>query len=85
MVAFAQKVRLEQQKIIEEREKVEAERALVRQNEANNWLETTRIRTAKSELENEMAIMKKENQLLEKRALQIREREDQRRRNRFVL
>ena len=79
------KVKAELEKINKEKEKIEAANAAVRQNEANNWLETSRIRTDRSELENETAIIKRDHQLLEKRELQIRQREDQRRRNRFVL
>ena len=85
MVAFGQKVRSELEKISKEKERVEAAKAVVRQSEANNWLETTRIRTDRSELENETAIIKRNQQLLEKREMQISQQEDQRRRNRFVL
>ena len=79
------KVRSELEKISKEKEKVEADKAAVRQSEANNWLETSRIRTNRSELENKTAIIKRDHELLEKRELQIQQQEDQRRRNRFVL
>jgi hypothetical protein len=85
MVVMGQKWKLEQERLNREMEKVEAAKAVVRQNEANNWIETSRIRTERSELENELAIVKRDHQLLEKRELQIRLQEDQRRRNRFVL
>ena len=85
MVAFRQRVRLEVQKLNQEKEKLEADKAAVRQNEANNWLETSRIRSDRSELENETANIRRDHLLLEKRELQIRLQEDQRRRNRFVL
>lgn len=85
MVHFRQKAELELQKISQERERIEAAKAAVRQSEANNWLETSRIRTERSELENETAIIKRDHQILEKRELQIVLQEDQRRRNRFVL
>lgn len=85
MVQFRQKAELELQKISQERERIEAAKAAVRQSEANNWLETSRIRTERSELENETAIIKRDHQILEKRELQIVLQEDQRRRNRFVL
>ena len=78
-------MKLEVQKLNQEKEKVEAAMAAVRQSEANNWLETSRIRTNRSELENDVAIIKRDKHLLEKRELQIRLQEDQRRRNRFVL
>ena len=85
VVAFGLKVRAELEKINKEKEKVEAEKAAVQQNEADNWLEKSRIRTDRSELENETAIIKRDHELLEKRQLQIQLQEDQRRRNRFVL
>jgi hypothetical protein len=85
MVALKQQVRSEMEKLSKEKEKVEVAKAAVRQDEANNWLETSRIRTQKADLENEMAIIKRNRQLLEKRELQISLQEDQRRRNRFVL
>lgn len=85
VVAFGLKVRSELEKINKEKEKVEADKAAVRQSEANNWLEKSRIRTDRSDLENETAIIKKDHELLEKRELQIQLQEDQRRRNRFVL
>ena len=73
------------EKINKEKERVEAEKAAIRQNEANIWLEKSRIRTDRTELEIEITIIKKDHELLEKRELQVREQEDQRRRNRFVL
>jgi hypothetical protein len=85
MVVMGQKWRLEQERLNNEMEKVEAAKAVVRQNEANNGMEASRIRTQKSELENQRAIVERDHQLLEKRELQIRLKEDQRRRNRFVL
>ena len=85
MVEFGLKVRSELEKLEKEKEKVEADKATVRQLEADNWLETARIRTNRSDVENQNAIIKKDHQLLEKRELQIRQQEDQRRRNRFVL
>jgi hypothetical protein len=78
VVAFGQKVKLELQKITEEKEKIEAAKAAVRQSEANNWLEKSRIRTDRSELENETAIIKRDHQVLEKREWEIRLREGQR-------
>ena len=78
-------MRLEVEKLNQEKEKLEADKAAVRQNEANNWLETSRIRSDRSELENETANIRRDHLLLEKRELQIRLQEDQRRRNRFVL
>ena len=78
-------MRSELEKLEKERENVEAEKAAVRQLEADNWLETARIRKNRSDLENETAIIKRDHELLEKRELQIRQQEDQRRRNRFVL
>ena len=85
MVQFRQKAELELQKISQERERIEAAKAAVRQSEANNWLETSRLRTGRSNLENEEAIIKRNQALLDKRELQITKLEDQRRRNRFVL
>ena len=75
----------EQEKIDREKEKVEAAKAVVSRNEAKNWLEASRIRSDRSELENKTAVIKRERQLLEKRELQVKLLEDQRRRNRFVL
>ena len=75
-------MRGELEKINKERERAEAEKAAVRQNEANNWLESSRIRRDRTEFEIKIAIIKRD---LEKRELQVREQEDQRRRNRFVL
>ena len=75
-------MRGELEKINKERERAEAEKAAVRQNEANNWLESSRIRRDGTEFEIKIAIIKRD---LEKRELQVREQEDQRRRNRFVL
>jgi hypothetical protein len=85
MVVLAQRRKLEIQKINEEKKKLEVDRAAVRQDEANNLVETFRIRTDRSQLENEMAIMKKDQRRLERRELQIRQQEDRRRRKRFVL
>ena len=85
MVALREKTRLELQMISEEKDKIEADKAVVRQNEAKNWLETLRITTDRLELENERAIIKRDHQLLEEREFQVRLQEDQRRRNRFVL
>ena len=78
-------MRSELEKIKKDKEKVEADKAAVRQSEADNWLEKSRIRTDRSELENETTIIKRDHELLEKRELQIQLQEDQRRRNRFVL
>lgn len=75
----------EQERLNKEKEKIEAAKAVVRQSEAKNWLETSRIRTDRSELENEIATIKRDQQLLEKRELQVKLQEDQRRRNRYVL
>jgi hypothetical protein len=85
MVVMGQKLKVEHEKLNREKEKVEMAKAAVRQNEADNWLETSRIRTERSDLENEIAIVKRNHQVLEKRELQIAQQEDQRRRNRFVL
>jgi hypothetical protein len=85
MVVMGEKWRLEQERLNREMEKVEAAKAVVRQEEANNWMETSRIQTQRSKLENEIAVLKRDNQLLEKRQFQISLQEDQRRRNRFVL
>jgi len=85
VVAVRQQLNMELQKLSQEKERLEAQKAVVRQNEAKNWLETSRIKTDRSQLENETAIVKRDHQLLEKRELQIRQQEDQRRRNRFVL
>ena len=60
MVAFGLKVRDELDKLNKEKERVEAEKAAVRQNEANNWLEKSRINTDRSKLENETATIKKD-------------------------
>ena len=81
-------MRDEHEKINKEKERLEAVKAAVRQNEVNNWLKKSRIRTDRSELENETAIsqaIKRNRELLEKRELQVREQEDQQHRNRFVL
>ena len=69
-------MRGEFEKINKEKERAEAEKAAVRQNEANNWLESSRIRRVRTEFEIKIAIIKRN---LEKRELQVREQEDQRR------
>ena len=82
MDVFELEVRSKLQKISQEQEKIEADKA---QNEANNWLETFHIKEDRLKLENERAIFERDHQGLEERKLQFRLQEDQRRRNRFVL
>lgn len=70
-----------------DRQKREAEQAMVvvRSEADKNWLEKTRIAQEKTALENKEAMLKREQALHEKREREIAVREDQRRRNRFVL
>jgi hypothetical protein len=84
VVAFERVKKMELQKLGQEMKKVDDAMANVRQREADNWLENTRITTDRDKLENEAAIIKRDNELLATRERQVMLHEDQRRRNRFV-
>ena len=70
--------------IAQQKQKVEADAARVRNQEAQNWLETTRVDAKRRQVETEAAIIKREKRSIEERDRELRLQEDQRRRNRFV-
>jgi len=78
-------MREEQKAINELKQKLEADRQRVSQQEADNWRETAVIRSRQKELENEVAVIERDRGVLVKRAQQLELQEDQRRRNRFVM
>lgn len=65
-----------------ERQKVEEARAAVRQQEADNWLVTQRVRSEESAVKLELSRVMQEKELVSKRDQELKQLEDQRRRNR---
>ena len=65
-----------------ERRKVQEEMAAVRQQEANNWLVTQRVRAEQSAIKLEQSRVMREKELVSKREQELKQLEDQRRRNR---
>ena len=70
--------------IAQKKQEAEAASARVRDEEGNNWVETRRVMTEKLELENELAIIRRDKDFIEKRDMQLKFQGDQRRINRFV-
>ena len=84
IVVFWQQVATEMAAIAQKKQEVEAASARVRDEEANNWLEVRCITAEKLEAENKAAIIRREKDFIEKRDMQLKLQEDQRRINRFV-
>ena len=71
----------ERASLIREQELQEA-RAVVRQQEADNWIDTQRLRADESALKLELSRVARERELVNKRDQNLKLLEDQRRRNR---
>lgn len=84
LVTFKKKIDAERAQIAKEKQQVEAARSLVRQQEANNWLETRRVEAEKAILENDAAIVVRDREMNKRREEKLNELENQRRLNRFV-
>lgn len=82
---FARAMREQQDAIDDRKREVEAARLRVQEQEANNWRETTLIRTQQATIETQTAVIKREKEVLANRDRQLQLLEDQRRRNRFVI
>ena len=65
-----------------ERQKVEEAKAAIRQQEADNWLVTQRVRAEESAVKLELSRVTREKELVSKRDQDLKQLEDQRRRNR---
>lgn len=66
------------------RQQVEQERAVVRKQEAENWLQANRLQGDRSTIQHELSVVKRDKELISKREQELQLLEDQRRRNRFV-
>lgn len=84
MVELRQNMQQQQAAIDAQKREVETASARVRQAEASNWLETTRVRTQQMEAENVAAVIRRDKASIEQRENQLRLQEDQRRRNRYI-
>lgn len=77
-------MREEQKAVAELKLKLEADRERVAQQEAANWQATTFLNTQQQELEQQLAVIKRDKGSLAKRAQELELQADQRRLNRFV-
>jgi phage shock protein A len=84
MIAFAAKMRSQQDELNREKQQLDEAKALVRREENENWNEKNRVRAEQMRLENEVAIMKRDMELVKQRENQVKVLEERRRRNRFV-
>jgi hypothetical protein len=81
-----QQERLRAQELDDRRRKLLEAKALeLQQHEAKNWVETQRLNDERSNVENQLTIMKRDWGLMEKKSQHLRSLEDQRRRNRQGL
>ena len=81
---FKKKMDSERALVAKEKQQVEAARSLVRQQEANNWLETRRVEAEKASLDHDAAIVLRDKEINKRREIKLNELENQRRLNRFV-
>ena len=70
--------------VAREKQEVEAKKALVRQQEADYWLETCRVEVEKANLESDRAIVLRDEKSNRERELKLYDLENQRLLNRFV-
>lgn len=68
--------------LLNERREVQEARAAVRQQEADNWLVAQRVRAEESAVKLELSRVMGEKELINKRDQELKQLEDQRRRNR---
>ena len=82
---FRQNIQQQQNAIYEQQRQVATARREVQEQEANNWREKSLITAQQATIENQLAVIRKENESLAERERKARLLEDQRRRNRFVI
>ena len=66
------------------RRETEEQKQVVLRQQADNWAETDRLRAERNNFQQDLSIIQRDKQLLMKRDLELKNREDQRRRNRHV-
>ena len=84
MVELKRKMDSERAAVAAAKRQVEMERDVVRQQQANNWLETVRVEAEKANLDHDKAMVLRDKEMNQRREMKLEELENQRRLNRFV-
>ena len=74
----------EQAELDRERQRMEEQKQVVLRQQADNWMETDRLRADRNNLQHELSLVTRDKNALTKRDQELQMREDLRRRNRHV-
>lgn len=74
----------EQAELDRERQRMEEQKQVVLRQQADNWMETDRLRADRNNLQHDLSLVTRDKNALDKRDQELQMREDLRRRNRHV-